>query len=88
MKRFVKPLLIIVAILALIYLGIRYSLNSPDEGGLTPVHLAAQEGDADKLSLMLIVGGKAGARSPDGLGDGIDCLVLSYDALVQCLFHV
>jgi len=67
MKRFIKPCLIIVAILALIYLGVRYTLNSPDEGGLTPVHFAAQQGDADKLSLMLMAGGKPGARTQDGI---------------------
>ncbi|MHB9107842.1 MAG: ankyrin repeat domain-containing protein [Armatimonadota bacterium] len=67
MKRFVKPCLIIVAILAVVYLGIRYTVNSPDEGGLTPVHFAAQEGDAEKVSRMLLVGGRVDARTPDGI---------------------
>ena len=67
MKRFVKAFIIIMVVLALTYLGVRVTLNSADEGGLTPVHFAAMEGDAEKVSLMLAWGGNVAAPTPEGV---------------------
>jgi ankyrin repeat protein len=67
MGRVIKGLSILMAVLTVAYLGMRFTLNAPDEGGLTPLHFAALKGDADKLSLLLLIGGRPDARTPDGV---------------------
>jgi len=66
MRGVVKGIVIVVVILALVYLGVRSTLNAPDEGGLTPLHFAALKGDANRVAFLLMVGAQADARTPDG----------------------
>lgn len=59
-------------------------MNAVQEGGFTPLHSAAQNGQPEMVTLLLNAGADPAARTADGLTPaGHETLALDLDARAQ-----